>query len=57
MNSSHIKKPLTYSIGNLHFHNPDVNVQVSVFNEAIVNIISNYVPNDIITCDDENLLR
>ena len=33
-------------------NNLDVNEQVSVFNETIMNVISNFVPNKLITCDD-----
>ena len=30
----------------------DANDQVSVFNSTILNIISNFIPNETITCDD-----
>ena len=33
-------------------HNVDVNKQVSVFIKKAINIMSNFVPNEIITCDD-----
>ena len=49
------KEPLTYSIGNLCSINLDFNEQVSVFNETIMNIISNFVPNELINCDDRDL--
>ena len=32
------------------------NEQVSVYNEAISNIMSNFVPNELITCNDRNPL-
>ena len=35
-------------------NNLDVNEQVSVFNETIMNIMSNFVPNELITCDDRD---
>ena len=33
-------------------NNLDVNEQVSVFNETIMNVMSNFVPNELVTCDD-----
>ena len=33
-------------------NNLDVNDQVSVFNQAIKNIMSNFVSNELVTCDD-----
>ena len=33
-------------------NNLNVNVKVSAFNETIMNIMSNFVPNELITCDD-----
>ena len=35
-------------------NNLDVNEQVSVFNEAIMNIMSNFGPNELVTCDDRD---
>ena len=32
----------------------DVNEQVSIFNNTITNIMSNFVPNEIIICDDRD---
>ena len=32
----------------------NVNEQVSVFNDTITNIMSNFVPNEIIICDDRD---
>ena len=37
------------SLNNLY-----VNEQVSVFNETIMNIMSNFVPNELITCNDRD---
>ena len=33
-------------------NNPDVSEQVSVLNQTIMNVMSNFVPNELITCDD-----
>ena len=38
-------------IGSLRVNNLIVNKQVSVFNETIMSIMSNFVPNELITCD------
>ena len=35
-------------------NNLDVNEQVSVFNETIMNIMSNFVPNELVTCDNRD---
>ena len=32
----------------------DANDQVSVFNSTILNIVSNFIPNETITCDDQD---
>ena len=32
----------------------DVNERVPVFNDAITNIMSNFVPNEIVICDDHD---
>ena len=34
----------------------DVNEQVPIFNDTITNIMSNFVPNEIIICDDHEPL-
>ena len=34
----------------------DVNERAPVFNDTITNIMSNFVPNEIIICDDHELL-
>ena len=36
------------------FSNKDINTQVSIFNETILNVFSNYVPNKYITIDDKD---
>ena len=37
-----------------HFTNINVNEQVQLFTQTIINIISNYIPHETITCDDSN---
>ena len=51
-NSDHIKKAINLFDWESSLNNLDVNEQVSVFNETIMNIMSNFVPNDLITCHD-----
>ena len=53
-NSDHIKKPINHFDLESSLNNLDVNNQVSVFNEIIMNITSNFVPNELITCDDRD---
>ena len=36
------------------FSNKDINTQVSILNEAILNIFSDYVPSKYITIDDKD---
>ena len=50
-NSDYIKKPSLFDLKS-SLNNLDVNEQVSVFNETIMNIMSNFFPNELITCDD-----
>ena len=40
--------------GESSLNNLDVNEQISVFNETIMNIMSNFAPNELITCDDQD---
>ena len=56
-NSGHIKKAIHPVDWESSLNNLKVNEQVSVFNETIVNILSNFVPNELITCDDRDLPR
>ena len=51
-NSDHIKKAINLFDWEFLLNNLDVNEQVSVFNETIVNIMFNFVPSELITCDD-----
>ena len=36
------------------FPNVDVNKKVLLFNETILNIVHNFIPHDIVTCDDRD---
>ena len=51
-NSDHIKKAINLFDWESSLNNLDVNEQVSVFNEKIVNVMSNFVPNELFTCND-----
>ena len=53
-NSDHIKKAINLFDWESSLNNLDINEQVSVFNETIMNIMSNFVPNELITCDDRD---
>ena len=48
------KRQLTSLIGNPLLNYIDANDQVSVFNSTILNIVSNFIPNETITCDDRD---
>ena len=37
------------------FQNKNIHDQLKLFNETIVNIVSNYIPNKFITCNDKDL--
>ena len=54
-NSDHIKKAISLFDWESSLNNLDINEQVSVFNETITNIMSNFVPNELIPCDDRDL--
>ena len=51
-NSDHIKKTINLFDWESSLNNLDVNEHVSVFNETIINIMSNFVHNQLITCND-----
>ena len=36
------------------FYNINVNKKVSIFNETILNILSNYIPHETLVCDDKD---
>ena len=35
------------------FYNTNVNKKVSIFSETILNVLSNYIPHETLTCDDK----
>ena len=45
--SDHIKKAINLFVWESSLNNLDVNEQVSVFNETIMNIMFNFVPNEL----------
>ena len=53
-NTDHIKKAISLFYWESLLNNLDVNEQVSVFNETIMNIIPNFVPNELIICYDRD---
>ena len=53
-NFDHIKKAIDLFDWESLLNNLEVNEQVSVFNETIMNVMSNFVPNELITCDDQD---
>ena len=55
-NTESIKKFLESVNQKTLFNNKTVNKQVSIFNETIINIFSNFVPNKLVTFDDSDLL-
>ena len=55
VNSDHIKKAINLFDWESSLNNLDMNEQVSVFNETIMNIMSSFVSNELITCDDLDL--
>ena len=46
------KGQLVSLIGNPHYFILIANDQVSVFKSRIINIVTNFIPNETITCDD-----
>ena len=53
-NSDHIKRTIDIFDWESALNYIDANDQVSVFNSTILNIISNFIPNETITCDDQD---
>ena len=53
-NSDHIKRAIHIFDWESALNCIDVNDQVSVFNSTIRNIVSNFIPNETITCDDQD---
>ena len=54
-NSDHVKKAINSFDWESSLNNLGVNEQVSVFNETVMNIMSNFVPNELVTHDDRGL--
>ena len=55
-NSDHIKRAVDLFDWESAFTDLDINEQVPVFNDTITNIMSNFVPNGIIICDNHDPL-
>ena len=53
-NFDHIKRAIDLFDWESALTDLDVNEQVSIFNNTITNIMSNFVPNEIIICDDRD---
>ena len=53
-NSDHIKEAINLFDRESSLNNLNVNEHVSVFNETIMNIMSNFAPNEFVTCDDQD---
>ena len=51
--ASSIRKALDLVNWEKLFRNKNIDLQVSIFNEAILNIFTNFVPNKIITCNEK----
>ena len=49
-----IKKPIELGNWNFLFSNKSVHEQVTIFNQTLMNIFSNYIPNKLITVDDKD---
>ena len=53
-NSTTIRKALDSVNWERLFHGKDINAQVTLFNDTILNVFKNYVPNKYITIDDKD---
>ena len=53
-NSDHIKRAIDIFDWESTLNYIDVNDQVSIFNSTILNIVSNFIPNETMTCDDRD---
>ena len=54
MQTDHIKRTIDIFDWESALNYIDANDQVSVFNSTILNIVSNFIPNETITCDDQD---
>ena len=50
------KRQILKKTGRRLFSNKDIDTRLSILNETILNIFSNYVPNKYITIDDKDLV-
>ena len=53
-NSDHIERAINLFDWESSLNSLNFNEQVSIFNETIMNIMPNFVPNELITCDDRD---
>ena len=53
-NSDHMKRAIDIFDGETALNYIDANDQISVFNSTILNIVSNFISNGTITCDDRD---
>ena len=53
-NFDHIKRAVELFDWKSALNDLDVNEQVSIFNNTITNVMSKFVPNEIIICDDRD---
>ena len=53
-NYDHTKRAIDIFDWESPLNDIDANYQVSVFNSAILNIVSNFIPNETIACDDRD---
>ena len=54
-NSDHIKRAIDIFDWESTLNYLDDNDQISVFSKTIMNIVTNFIPNETITCDDRDL--
>ena len=51
-----IRRAISKFNGEKAFYKTNVNKKVSIFNETILNILSNYIPHETLICDDKDPL-
>ena len=54
-NTDLIKRAISKFNWEKAFYNTAVNKKVSIFNETILYVLSNYIPHETLTCDDKDL--
>ena len=55
VNTDYIREAITNFNWEKAFYNTNVTTKVSIFNETLLNVLRNYVPHEILTCDDKDL--